>query len=419
MSTQTDRGGTVIARIDGVTHDGQGVARLDGKAVFVPGALPGETVRLTVVDQRRRWARGRLDAVIEAAPERTDPPCPYASACGGCDLQHVTPEGQRALKTRIVREQLARLGGLADPPVVDCLAVSPATGYRNRAVLHAAANGRLGFHRRGSHEVVPVDRCLVLTADAQAVREAVGDTTGAAQVAIRAHGSTAAAVLTPGPGPLTLPASPDRLLLSQPDGSTLCVRGEDELTEEVAGHRFSFTTSAFFQGNTDGAEVLVERVLAAVGDVAGLGVWDLYAGVGLLSLPLAAVGAEVLAVEGHGPAADAARANATAAGLDLQVRHEPVGRLLAQARKGDPGLDPPDVVVLDPPRTGAGTEVVSDLLALRPPTLVYVACDVAALARDTRALVAGGYELLRAEPLDLFPMTHHVEVVARFRPVRG
>jgi 23S rRNA (uracil1939-C5)-methyltransferase len=404
------------AAIDGFTHGGEGVARIEGKAVFVPGALPGERVRLRVVDDRARWARAELVEVVVASPDRVDPPCPYVPACGGCDLQHARPAAQRALKTRVVREQLERLGGIVDPPVADCLAVGPDVGYRTHAQLHAAPDGRLGFHRAGSHDVVPIDRCLVLTDATQAVRDEVGDDTGAVEVAVRAHErtATAAATLTPGPGPLELPEGRTDLLLAQPDGRTVAIRGDGMLEEQVAGLTYRFHADAFFQVTTAGAEALVEHVLAAVGDVAGALVWDLYAGVGLLSLPLARAGAEVIAVEGHARAAEDARTNAAAAGVELTVLAESVHAVTRRAAAGDTTLEPPEVVVLDPPRTGAGDRVVKDLLRLVPPTLVYVACDVASLARDARALTAGGYRLTSAQPLDLFPMTHHVEVVATF-----
>jgi tRNA/tmRNA/rRNA uracil-C5-methylase (TrmA/RlmC/RlmD family) len=406
----------VEAVIDGFTHGGEGVARVEGKAVFVPGALPGERVVLRVVDDRARWARAELVEVREASPDRVEPPCPYVPACGGCDLQHASPEAQRRLKTRVVREQLERLGGVADPPVVACRAVGPDTGYRTHAQLHAAPDGRLGFHRAGSHEVVPVARCLVLTEAAQAVRDQVGDDTGAAEVAVRAHpaSGTAAAVLTPGPGGLALPEGAFDLLLEQPDGSLVTMRGDGSLAEQVGPFTFRFDAGSFFQVNSAGAAALSGEVREACGDVGGALVWDLYAGVGLLSLPLAADGAEVVAVEGHRPSAEHARANAEAAGLDLEVLAEPVEDVVRRAAAGAAELDPPDIVVLDPPRTGAGPDVVTDIAALAPGLIAYVACDVAALARDTRALGEHGYRLTRAVPLDLFPMTHHVEVVATF-----
>ncbi|MFP5309969.1 MAG: class I SAM-dependent RNA methyltransferase [Actinomycetes bacterium] len=402
------------ASVDGFTHGGEGVARVEGKAVFVAGALPGERVRLRVVEDRPRWARAELVEVLDGSPDRVEPPCPYLPDCGGCDLQHASPAAQRALKTRVVREQLERIGRLVDPPVADCLAVGPDTGYRTHAQLHAGPDGRLGFHRAGSHEVVAVDRCLVLAPEAQAVRDEVGDGTGAQRVAVRGHAAGAAAVLTPGPGGMDLPDGEADLLLEQPDGSAIAIRGEGVCTEEVAGLALSFPATSFFQVNTAGAEALVAHVLAAAGDLAGAVAWDLYAGVGLLSLPLARAGASVTAVEGDEAAAEWCERNAATHDLDVLVEADDVRDFVARSGDATGPHGEPDVVVLDPPRTGAGIEVVAAIAALLPATIVYVACDPAALARDARALADAGYRLVGAQPLDLFPHTHHVEVVARF-----
>jgi tRNA/tmRNA/rRNA uracil-C5-methylase (TrmA/RlmC/RlmD family) len=399
------------AIVEGFTHGGEGVVRLEGKAVFVAGVIPGERVRIRVTDDRKRWARAALLEVLDPSPDRVAPPCPYVPVCGGCDLQHVRPEAQRALKTQVVREQLQRLGGLADPPVADCRAVGPDVGYRTHAQLHADPDGRLGYFRAGSHDVVPVGHCLILAPAAQAVRTAVGDGTGAATVQVRGHDATGAAVtvLHPGPGGLSLPDGDFDVLLAQPDGSLVPMRGDGVLTEVVAGHTFRFDASSFFQVNTAGAEALVAAVLDAVGDVGGALVWDLYAGVGLFALPLAAAGAEVVAVEGHAPATRWLAENAAAADLAVEVVTADVGAFVRRSH-----ADPPDVVVLDPPRTGAGAATAAALAALRPATIVYVACDPAALARDTRTFADAGYRLAAAQPLDLFPMTHHVEAVATF-----
>jgi tRNA/tmRNA/rRNA uracil-C5-methylase (TrmA/RlmC/RlmD family) len=404
------------ATIDGFTHGGEGVARLEGKAVFVAGTLPGERVMLRVVDDRKRWARAELVEVLEPSPDRVEPPCPFVPDCGGCDLQHAHPNAQRRLKTRVVIEQLQRLARLEDPPVEDCRAVGPDLGYRTHAQLHADDDGRLGFHRAGTSDVVPIDRCLVLTDATQAVREFVGDDSGADEVAIRAHAATgsAATVLTPGPGPLELPAGDFDLLLTQPDGSTVAMRGDGVLAETVSELTYRFPADGFFQVTTHGAEALVAAVLEAVGDVSGALTYDLYAGAGLLSLPLARAGAEVVAVEGHAGAAAWAVTNAVEHGLDVTVLDEPVGDVLRRTLAGDATLEPPDLVVLDPPRSGAGKQVIDQLARLEVPNIVYVACDVAALARDTGLLLERGYRLTRAVPLDLFPMTHHVEVVASF-----
>lgn len=408
------------ARVEGFTHGGEGVARVDGKAVFVAGALPGERVRMEVVDDRRRWARGRLLSVVEPAADRVDPPCPHAGTCGGCDLQHVSPEGQLALKTRVVVEQLQRLGRVVDPPVVATRAVGPALGYRSIARFHAGRDGRLGFHRAGSNDVVAIATCPVLTEGAQSVRTRVGDHTGALEVTVRATtGGDRAAVLTAGPSGVDVPAAtpPDTAPLAVgvrgPDGSGPAPADQVTVTERIAGRDHTVTADGFFQANTGGAEALVSAVQELVGDLTAVSAWDLYAGVGLFTLPLAAAGARVTAVEGVGRAVEHLRTNADRAGMADGVTG--VVADVARFVRQHPGPDP-ELVVLDPPRTGAGRDVVADLARRRPDQVVYVACDPAALARDTRALAEHGYELVLAQPFDLFPMTHHVEVVANFLP---
>jgi tRNA/tmRNA/rRNA uracil-C5-methylase (TrmA/RlmC/RlmD family) len=406
----------VPATVDGFTHGGEGVVRIEGKAVFVPGTIPGERVVVRVTDDRKRWARAELVEVVEPSPDRVTPPCPYVPDCGGCDLQHVAPPAQRRLKTRVVREQLERLGGLTDPPVADCRPVGDDVRYRTHARLHADDDGRLGFHRAGSHDVVPIADCLVLSEPAQRLREEVGDDTGAAEVVVRAHPSTStrAVVLHPGPGGLDLPGGDADLLLAQPDGTTAAIRGDGVLRERVGDVELAFDATSFFQVSPGAAEAIVTEVLAAAGDVSGLVVWDLYAGVGLLAVPLARAGAEVLAVEGHAASAEHARANAEANDATVRVEARDVRDVVRRLTIPGEVADVPDVVVLDPPRSGAGEDVCAALAAAMPARIVYVSCDPAALARDAAVFAEHGYRLRHAQPLDLFPMTHHVETVATF-----
>ena len=400
--------------IDGFAHGGEGVGRIDGKVVLVAGALPGERVHVTVTEDRPRWSRAQLVDVIVASPDRVAPPCPVATECGGCDLQHVTPEAARGLRTRVVREQLARLGGFgaaADALVEDCRAVGPDLGYRNHVQLHAGPDGRLGFHRAGSHDVVPVDACPVANDDVNAMLARFGAASGASALALRAVGTARTALVTPGEGPVALPEDIPTLALRQADGRPVVVRGEPSATVEVAGVTLQLPIDAFFQGNLAGAEALVAAVREAAGEVAQRDVWDLYAGVGLLALPLAADGAHVLAVESVRSAADALERAAEAQGLDVRVLSERVEGVVRRVAGGDRSLDPPEVVIADPPRAGLGRRTIEDLARLAPSRLVLVSCDVASLARDLRDLTASGFAVERVVPLDLFPMTHHVETV--------
>ena len=403
--------------VDGFAHGGEGVGRIDGKVVLVAGALPGERVRVSVTEDHPRWSRARLVEVLLPSVDRVTPPCPIAQDCGGCDLQHVAPAAARALKTRVVREQLARLGGFGDAAhglVEDCRPAGPDLGYRNHVQLHAGPDGRLGFHRAGSHEVVPTAHCLVAEDGVNALIERFGPDSGADELALRVLGDARTAIVTPGDGPVALPDDVPTLALRQADGRPVVVRGEGSATVQVAGVTLYVPIDAFFQVNTSGAEALVALVRESAGDVAHRDVWDLYAGVGLLALPLATDGAHVLAVESAMSATMALGRAATDQELDVRVLTEKVDHVTRRAATGDRSIDPPEVIIADPPRAGLGRHVIADLGRIAPSRLVLVSCDVASFARDARDLGAAGLRLERAVPLDLFPMTHHVEIVATF-----
>lgn len=402
--------------IHGITHGAEGVARLPhGKVCFVAYALPGERVRARVVDERKRWARAELVEVVDPSPDRVQPPCPYAGpwpaaggdACGGCALQHARPEAQLTLKRRILVEQLQHLGGLADPPVTEPVPTGP-TGYRSRARFQVTGDGELGFAAPGSHRVRPVDRCLLLTDAAQALRDAAGDAwPGCESVSVHAGSSGGGLLVRPGAGAMPpLPAGEVPVAIVD-RGPAVPLRGDPTAVEEVDGLALRVSPGSFFQAGPQAAAALVAEVRRAAGALSGRRVADLYGGVGLLAAALDRDGAEVTLVESDETAADDARANL--AGTTAAVVRGDVEAWLA----GSPG-PAPDVVVLDPPRAGAGEPVCRALTAWGTPRVVYVSCDPAALARDTATLRAGGLELAQATPVDCFPHTATVESVAVF-----
>lgn len=403
--------------IDGITHGAEGVARLpNGKACFVPYALPGERVRARVVDDRKRWARAELVAVVDPSPNRVEPPCPYAGpwpaaggdACGGCALQHAEPAAQRALKRRILVEQLQHLAGLADPPVREMVATGP-SGYRSRARFGVTGDGALGFAAPRSHRVRPIDRCLLLTEGAQALRDAAGDAwEGAESVSVHAGAHGGGLLVRPGPGPLPPLPPGDVPVAVQDQGPAVALRGDPTAVEEVDGLDLRVSASAFFQAGPEAAAALVAAVRQAAGPVAGRRVVDLYGGVGLFSAALAADGAAVTTVEGDPTAADDAVVN-------LAGQGRVVGAEVAEWLTGDPG-PPPRVVVLDPPREGAGSTVCRALAQWGVGRIVYVSCDPAALARDVGTLVDSELSLVEATPVDCFPHTAAIETVALFLP---
>lgn len=414
--------------LDGLTHGAEAVGRLPtGKACFVPYAIPGERVLVEVVEDHGRWARARLVDVVDASSDRVEPPCPYfrPGRCGGCALQHVSADRQARMKRRIVVEQLERIGKLTDPPVADTIPVAE-FGYRTRARFAVDAVGRLGFHHGraaiGGAElrpdgVTPVDRCLLLDPAAQALRDEAGDAwSGVDAVEVHAGSDTGAFVVHPGPGGMPpLPPGDTPVALVGTDGAPP-LRGEPAVTERVAGFDFRVSPASFFQPNRAGAEVLVQLVTEAAAPSPGEGVLDCYAGVGLFSRALAARGGTVVAVEADPSAAEDARANLAA--TTARVVADDVAGFLGElpVPAGEPDFG---VVVLDPPRRGAGRQVAAALTQLAPRVIVYVACDPAALARDARALTNAGYPLTRAVPVDQFAQTAHVETVATFHPGRA
>ena len=401
--------------VDGWGHGGEAVGRLpDGRACFVARAIPGETVDVVVRELHKRHASADLVGVVQASPHRVTPPCPVYEGCGGCQLQHVDPSHQLALKRRVVVEQLERIAKISDPPVDDVAVPEGAwpAGYRSWARMAVAPTGELGFRRARSHDVQPVPVCLLLDDHTQALRDIAGDDwVGASEVTVMAGDGGALVDVTtldpPGElagGPLEAAGEVGIVVDGrvQREPATIVVTIDDVALRTSAG--------SFFQAGTAGAAALVDAVMQAVDLRATDVVADLYAGSGLLTVFLARTAAHVIAVEANHQAAADARGNLAGAAATTDVHATKVESWL---RDNDQAVD---IVVLDPPRRGARAEVVAGIVALAPRQVVYVACDPAALARDTRRLVDSGYALRSVKPLDLFGHTAHVEAVATFTP---
>ncbi|QBI19425.1 class I SAM-dependent RNA methyltransferase [Egibacter rhizosphaerae] len=400
---------------DGIAHGGEAVGRLaDGKACFVAHAIPGETVVVAVEDERKRFARGTAVEVVEPSPHRVTPPCPHfgPGRCGGCRLQHISPAHQAVLLRRIVTEQLERIARLEDPPVAETVRPhgGDGLGYRNRARFTPDGSGHLGFHRAASHEVEPVATCPLLEPAAQAAREAAGDTwQGVDAVVVRSDADGHRSIeVHPGDDPLPplTPHAPDTALIGT-DGP-VALRGDPRLREQVGEVSLRVSPTVFFQPSRAGASALTDLVRTEAAVRTGERVLDAYAGVGLFGAALAADGGRVTAVEGDPLATEDALVNLPA---DAEVITAPVPEAVAELAQDGERFG---VVVLDPPRKGAGPESVVALADRCDRTLVYVSCDPAALARDTRALIDHGWRLARATPVDQFTHSAHVEIVARF-----
>ncbi|WP_433653471.1 class I SAM-dependent RNA methyltransferase [Micromonospora zamorensis] len=390
--------------VDAVAPGGHCVARVDGQVVFVRHALPGERVIAEVTEVHRGFVRADAVTVLDPSPDRVEPPCPYArpGACGGCDLQHVAPDAQLAWKTAVVREQLVRLGGLTDAEL-DQLGVRVEAlpggllGWRSRVRYAVDAADRAGLLKHRSHEVVPIDRCLIAHPAIQQL-PVLTERWPAAE-AVETIASTGG----------------DVTVTEIRDGVSTPVSGPTEVREVAAGRDWTLPGSAFWQVHPAAADTLCAAVLDLLDPQPGETGWDLYGGAGLFAAALAGrVGdARITLVESGRDGVDAARAN-----LADRPQVEVVAARVETALTRRRITGPVDVVVLDPPRSGAGAQVVRDIVAAGPRAVAYVACDPAAFARDVRTFTELGWRLAALRGFDLFPMTQHVEQVGLLLPPR-
>jgi tRNA/tmRNA/rRNA uracil-C5-methylase (TrmA/RlmC/RlmD family) len=410
--------------VGAVAHGGFCVARHEGRAVFVRHALPGERVVVQVTEggDEDRFLRADAVGVLEASADRVEPPCAFSGpgACGGCDWQHAAPAAQRWLKAEVVREQLRRLAGIERDVVVEELPGAPdGLGWRTRVQFAVDDEGRVGLRRHRSHDVVPVDRCVIAAPGVEevGVERRTWPGMGAIEVIAASGSSDRTVIVTPRPGqrlPLVEADVPVSVLRGTAEGTTQRIHGRGHVREVAAGHTWRVSGSGFWQVHPAAADTLSAAVMEALKPRPGDTAMDLYCGVGLFAAELAAaVGpdGEVVAVEADRTAAADALANLT--GLDqVELVEGQVDQAFADAPEGFVA----DVVVLDPPRSGANRKVIARIAAAGPRAVAYVACDPAALARDLAYFAEEGYELVALRAFDLFPMTHHVECVATIAP---
>lgn len=403
-------GGLQAVRAERMVPGGLALCRDDdGRIVLVAGALPGERVSVTTT-VRRGALHGDVVEVLEAAPDRVEPPCPFvALGCGGCDWQHATPERQRAMRLEIVTDALHRIGRFDDPVV---RAGPPIAAERTRTTLRAAVvGGRLGLRAEGSHEVVPVDDCLVAhPALAELLAPGVLDPGRARELILR--------VATDAAGTAT-----DRLVVAEPTAKgvhapdDVTVIGGDELdkgtrrwlTTWIAGHDFRVSARSFLQVRPEGAEALVAVVREQVAGAPDGPFVDLYGGIGLFAATCAGDRPVVLVERSKSATADA-RVNLAHLAGDVRVISQPVERWR---------VSPAAVVVADPARSGLGRQGVEKVVETGAARVVLVSCDAGSLGRDAAALVRAGYAHVESVVLDLFGHTGHVEVVSRFESRLG
>ena len=358
-------------------YGGEGLARLDGQIALAPFVMPGERVRARIVSHARNMLRATPIEILSPSPARIPAPCPYFGRCGGCHYQHATYEFQLEHKREILRETLRRVGKFDAPAEIDTIAGEP-YGYRNRVQLHVEG-ARAGYLEAGSHRLCPIEQCPIASPRInQALRENVSGHRFSRHVE-------------------SIELFTNETELQAPGAERA------PLEYRVGEENYRVSRGSFFQVNRFLIERLVERVTLGV---QGRSALDLYAGVGLFSLPLGRRFEEVVAVESSAGAHADLEYNARRA--VLPVRTERVGADVYLEEISDV----PDLIVADPPRAGLSKAAVRELLRLRSPRLVMVSCDPATLGRDLAPLLAAGYRMERLTMVDLFPQTYHIEAVA-------
>ncbi|MFJ8649594.1 class I SAM-dependent RNA methyltransferase [Streptomyces sp. NPDC093546] len=418
-----------------VAHGGHCVARTDeGRVLFVRHALPGEKVvaRVTEGGADSRFLRADAVRVLEASKDRVEAPCPYAGPgkCGGCDWQHAKPGAQRRLKGEVVAEQLERLAGLTPEEAGWDGTVMPAEGdkvpagevpaWRTRVQYAIDADGHAGLRKHRSHEVQPIDRCLIAAPGVSELGIEKRDWSGMEAVdAIAATGSQdRQVVLTPRPGarlPLVELDKPVSVLRVAEDGGVHRVHGRPFVRERADDRTYRVGNGGFWQVHPKAADTLVRAVMQGLLPRKGDTALDLYCGAGLFAGALAdRVGDKgaVLGIESGKRAVEDARHNLQHFDR-VRIEQGKVEQALPRT-----GITQVDLIVLDPPRAGAGKQTVKHLAGLGARKIAYVACDPAALARDLAYFREAGYKVRTLRAFDLFPMTHHVECVAILEPVK-
>lgn len=381
-------------------NGGRCVARHDGRVVFVRYALPGERVRARVVGDHGSYWHADVVEVLEPSPDRVDPLCPIAGVDGAgcCDLAFADPDAARRLKGAVVANQLTRLGGYhwcdEDDAVADRVGAGGATGWRTRVRLDTSPEGRVGFHRYHSAELVTDLACAQLP---DGMLDGLGDSAwpAGAQVHVALDDDGSRHVVQSGPR-------------SGRKSSTRVVEGRYEATQRVGGREWHVPVTAFWQAHRDAARLYSELIGTWAQLSSGMTAWDLYGGAGIF----AAVLAEAVGESGHVVSVDTSRGASRAARTALtdlgcvSVVTDSVRRALTAQQSGA------DLAVLDPPRSGAGREVIDLLAAVEVRRIIHIGCEAASFARDVGLYLEHGYAVEELRVFDSFPLTHHVECVA-------
>ena len=395
-------------------YGGDALARLpDGRAVFVPYALPDEELLIHLVEEKERFARGEILEILKPSPLRIQPRCPHFADCGGCHYQHISYEEQLRIKKDIFSDQLQRVGKLADPPVKDIVPSPLAWNYRNQIQLHISREGEPGFLKHRSNQVVPIEECHLPEENLNQVWPALNleYIPGLDRISLRSgdNGQDTLIVLeSSDPKPIEFSADLPLSAVHQGPGGEIVLAGDDFTVIPVRDVPFVVSAGAFFQVNIGVAELIVDFLLEKLPLNENSLVLDVYCGVGLFSAFIASRAGRVIGIESD-----------PKAGEDFMYNlsdFENVDFYDLPAEEVLPHLDlKPDIILLDPPRAGISKSVLDNVVSLSPAMIAYISCDPATLARDAGRFQKQGYILQESTPFDMFPQTFHIESVNIFQ----
>ncbi len=443
----------VPVTIEDISDTGEGIGHVDGFTLFVSRAVPGDTVRARILKAKKTYAIAKAEEILTPAPGRVTPECPVAGSCGGCQLSYLSYESQLALKQKKVEDCIRRIGGFADVSVQPIIGMSEPRAYRNKGQfpVGTAAGAKepvLGFYAGHSHRIVPTKSCGMLWPGHEAILAAVseylaasgarpydeetgrglvrhvlmrkGFATGEIVVCLVINGTAIPAAetlwerLSKIPGVVGLCLNENREKTNVILGKRLIpLFGKASVTDCIGDVRFEISPMAFYQVNPVQTKVLYDTALAYAGLTGTETVWDLYCGIGTISLFLAKAAKKVYGVEIVPEAIENAKENARTNGIaNAEFYVGAAEEVFPRLVKENPDIGA-DVIVVDPPRKGCDEKLLATMLAMAPARIVYVSCDPATLARDLKVLCAGGYRIDCVQPVDQFPGSVHVETCCR------
>lgn len=421
--------------LEKLTYGSDAMGRLsDGRAVFVPFGLPGETVRIQLTQEKQNFARGEILEILKPSPDRIEPKCKHAfsprllgrvpdrveglgvrSVCGGCHYQHLPYEKQLTAKADILRDQLQRIGKIENPPVQPTVASSEQWNYRNHVQFHLTNDGKIGFINAKGNATLPIEECHLPEAAINAIRENLQfeSRINLERISLRSGADDDLMLILESETEETpeIEIEADISIVHIYEEHPVVIAGSDSLTIQILGKDFHVSAPSFFQVNTKMAEKMVQHLQTQLPiPDSQFTLIDLYCGVGLFSKFLANKYAKVIGIESSPSACEDFAINLDE--FDNVELYEGAAEKILPALA--PQMNQPIHMIVDPPRAGIDKFALDAILQINPQIIAYVSCDPSTLARDAARLLKGGYTLQHVTPFDLFPQTYHIESISIF-----